>query len=279
MALQRTSLSDLTYETLKERILDRKMAPGERLNIDALTRSLGVSSSPVREALVRLESERLVVLELYAGYTVAPHPTRAYLEQLYDFRIVVEGYCARTGAARRNAATVALLQALIKRMSGTKRLSAQYKEYKKLGQADAQFHQAIVDSACNEVMSEVYASKQTHLLMSRLFRERSGAGRLRGGRRPRCRSGAAGAPGGEPPAAAFLTHRRGGAVRAPPGRHCPLAVTDQTALPTSSAMSRAPSAACASPTGAPKSDFSSADAKPVTTGTIGPLGRPSTKRT
>ena len=42
---QRTSLSDLTYETLKERILDRKLAPGERLNIDALTRSLGVSSS------------------------------------------------------------------------------------------------------------------------------------------------------------------------------------------------------------------------------------------
>ena len=45
MVLQRTSLSDLTYETLKERILDQKLAPGERLNIDALTRSLGVSSS------------------------------------------------------------------------------------------------------------------------------------------------------------------------------------------------------------------------------------------
>ena len=47
-------------------------------------------------------------------------------------------------------------------MAGTKRLGAQYKEYKKLGQADAQFHQAIVDSAGNEVLSEVYASKQTH---------------------------------------------------------------------------------------------------------------------
>jgi len=176
MTLQRTSLSDLTYETLKERILDRKMAPGERLNIDALTRSLGVSSSPVREALVRLEAERLVVLELYAGYTVAPHPTREYLEKLYDFRVVVEGYCARTGAARQDAATITLLQALLKRMASTKRLGTQYKQYKKMGQADAQFHQAIVDSADNEVMSEVYASKQTHLLMSRLFRERSDAG-------------------------------------------------------------------------------------------------------
>ena len=176
MTLQRTSLSDLTYETLKERILDRKLAPGERLNIDALTRSLGVSSSPVREALVRLEAERLVVLELYAGYTVAPHPTREYLEKLYDFRLLVEGHCARVGALRRNPATIALLQTLVKRMAGTKRLGAQYREYKKLGQADAQFHQAIVDSADNEVLSEVYASKQTHLLMSRLFRERPDAG-------------------------------------------------------------------------------------------------------
>ncbi len=177
MALPRTSLSDLTYETLKERILDQKLAPGERLNIDALTRSLGVSSSPVREALVRLEAERLVVLELYAGYTVAPHPTREYLTQLYDFRTVVEGYCARVGAARRSPATLALLRTLVNRMADTKRLGARYQEYKKLGQADAQFHQAIVDSADNEVMSEIYASKHAHLLMSRLFRSRADAGR------------------------------------------------------------------------------------------------------
>jgi DNA-binding GntR family transcriptional regulator len=177
MALQRTSLSDLTYEALKERILDRTLAPGERLNIDALTRSLEVSSSPVREALVRLEAERLVVLELYSGYSVAPHPTREYLEMLYDFRMLVEGYCARIGAARGNPATVALLASLVKRMAGTKRLGAQYKDYKKLGQADAQFHQAIVDSAGNDVLSEVYASKHAHLLMSRLFRDRADAGR------------------------------------------------------------------------------------------------------
>jgi DNA-binding GntR family transcriptional regulator len=176
MALQRTSLSDLTYETLKERILDRKLAPGDRLNIDALTRSLGVSSSPVREALVRLEAERLVVLELYAGYTVAPHPTHEYLAKLYDFRVLIEGHCARIGAERKDPETIALLRTLVKRMAGTKRLGAHYREYKKLGQADAQFHQAIVDSADNEVLSEVYASKHTHLLMSRLFSERSDAG-------------------------------------------------------------------------------------------------------
>ena len=173
----RTSLSDLTYEALKERILDQKLAPGARLNIDAISRSLGVSSSPVREALARLEAERLVVLELYAGYTVAPHPSPEYLKQLLDFRLLLEGWCARVGAARRNAATVALLESLVKRMGQTKRLGARYQEYRRIGQADAQFHQAIVDSAGNSVMSEIYASKHAHLLMARLFINRADAGR------------------------------------------------------------------------------------------------------
>lgn len=175
--LARTTLSELTYEALKERILDQKLAPGTRLNIDALTRSLGVSSSPVREALARLEAERLVVLELYSGYSVAPHPDADYLKQLLEFRIVVEGWCARTGARRRNAATVKLLAALVARMGRTKRLGAKYQEYRRIAQADAQFHQAIVDSAGNSVMSEVYASKHAHLLMTRLFINRADAGR------------------------------------------------------------------------------------------------------
>lgn len=176
-SLQRTSLSELTYEALKEQILDQKLAPGARLNIDALTRRLGVSSSPVREALARLEAERLVVLELYAGYSVAPHPTPDYLGKLLEFRIVVEGHCARMGAPRRNLATLRLLADLVKKMALTKRLGTRYKEYRRIGQADAQFHQAIVDSAGNEVMSEVYASKHSHLLMSRLFINRADAGR------------------------------------------------------------------------------------------------------
>jgi len=175
--LARTSLSELTYEALKERILDQKLEPGARLNIDAIAKSLGVSSSPVREALARLEAERLVVLELYSGYSVAPHPSAGYLRQLLDFRLLIEGWCARTGAARGNPATVRLLGTLVERMGETKRLAARYQEYRRSAQADAQFHQAIVDSAANPVMSEVYASKHAHLLMTRLFINRADAGR------------------------------------------------------------------------------------------------------
>ena len=53
-ALARVALADQVTALLIERILDRAYAPGQKLNIDALSREFEVSSSPIREALTRL---------------------------------------------------------------------------------------------------------------------------------------------------------------------------------------------------------------------------------
>jgi len=52
----------------------------------------------VREALGRLQSERLLTFEAYVGYTVMPLPTRERLNELLDLRHLLEGYAARVGA-------------------------------------------------------------------------------------------------------------------------------------------------------------------------------------
>jgi DNA-binding GntR family transcriptional regulator len=173
-SLVRSTLAEQTYEILKERILDQKLPPGARLNIDAISKELSVSSSPIREALVRLEAERLVVLELYSGYSVAPQPTPQYLHKLLDFRILVEGACADTGARERDPATLATLTNLFATMAKTNRLGTKYVEYRKFVEADAQFHMAIVDSAHNEVISGIYAGMHVILLQSRLYLNRRG---------------------------------------------------------------------------------------------------------
>jgi DNA-binding GntR family transcriptional regulator len=92
-------LAEQAYEIIKGRILDRDLPPGARLNIDALVRDLGVSSSPLQEALAKLQAERLVVFELYSGYSVAPEPSLSYLRDLVDCRILQEG--RGTGSIRR----------------------------------------------------------------------------------------------------------------------------------------------------------------------------------
>lgn len=167
--LVRVTLAERVYETLKERILDQRLKAGARLNIDALSRELEVSSSPIREALVRLESEHLIVSELYAGYSVAPHPTLAHLSDLLDYRILVEGHCARIGCERRDPEIIVLLKQALEKMSQVKTIGKRYREYQRFVQADGRFHQVLVDSARNEVISKTYTSLNALILQSRLY--------------------------------------------------------------------------------------------------------------
>lgn len=176
--ITRTTLSEQTYETLKERILDKTLPAGAKLNIDALSRELNVSSSPIREALARLEGERLVVSEVYSGCSVAPEPTASYLHNLLDCRVVLEGHCASIGAPRKDAKVLEVLRGAYAEMAAIPRIGTKYREYRRFVQADARFHQAIIDSAANEVFSGLYDGLNAIIMQSRLYRDRhSGSSR------------------------------------------------------------------------------------------------------
>jgi DNA-binding GntR family transcriptional regulator len=170
----RRTLSDQTYEALKERILDQTLEPGARLNIDSLSRELGVSSSPIREALARLEAEKLVVSELYSGYAVAPKPSGVYLADLLQYRLVIEAHCALVGAPKRDKSILSQMRQAYDRMAAIPRISTRYREHRRFVQADADFHQALVDSCGNQVMSSTYGSLHALLIQSRLYRNREG---------------------------------------------------------------------------------------------------------
>ncbi|MBB5754831.1 GntR family transcriptional regulator [Prosthecomicrobium pneumaticum] len=174
-SIVRTTLAEQAYEALKERILDQTLPPGARLNIDNLSRELAVSSSPIREALARLEAERLVVSELYTGYAVAPTPSAAYLAALAEYRIVIESHCARVGAPKKKKAVLAAMRQAFEKMNAVPLLGTRYKEYRRFVEWDGKFHQVLVDSAENEVMSVTYSSLHALLIQSRLYRNREGA--------------------------------------------------------------------------------------------------------
>ena len=173
-SITRTTLSEQTYETLKERILDKTLPAGAKLNIDALSRELAVSSSPIREALARLEGERLVVSEVYSGCSVAPEPTAGYLHSLLDCRMVLEGHCAQIGAPRKNPKVLQVLRDAYEEMAAIPRIGTKYREYRRFVHADARFHQTIIDSAGNEVISGVYEGLSAIIMQSRLYRDRRG---------------------------------------------------------------------------------------------------------
>ncbi|MEO3923799.1 GntR family transcriptional regulator [Micromonosporaceae bacterium B7E4] len=97
---RRTTLADDVYESVRTLVMDHAVAPGERINIDALARRLEVSPTPVREALARLESDGLVRKRPLAGYTAAPLLTRTEFDELVEMRLILETASARRVAER-----------------------------------------------------------------------------------------------------------------------------------------------------------------------------------
>jgi len=82
-------LTDWAYETIKELILTLKVAPGTQLQIEMLADQMGVSRTPVREALLRLEQDGLTQVVPRVGVFVTGISQRD-LEELYELRELLE---------------------------------------------------------------------------------------------------------------------------------------------------------------------------------------------
>lgn len=114
---------DLNHQTMhesaagriRELILTRRLEPGERLTQSRLAEQLGISRTPVREALQKLASEGLVTFSPYKGATVAEF-SPSELDDIYSVRIALEGYCAHLAALQITDKQLERLDALFAQM-------------------------------------------------------------------------------------------------------------------------------------------------------------------
>lgn len=90
-------LADRVYHQLRDNIGSHQIRPGERLQEVSLAAQLGVSRTPVREALARLESEGMIVVE-GRGFVV-PELTDADIEEIYQLRFLLEPAAAGMAVA------------------------------------------------------------------------------------------------------------------------------------------------------------------------------------
>jgi len=86
-------------ELIREAIIEGRLAPGQRLKEEELARELGISRTPVREALLILQAEDLVVATPNRGATVRVHDAKD-IQDLYELRALLEGYATRRAAER-----------------------------------------------------------------------------------------------------------------------------------------------------------------------------------
>lgn len=138
------SAQSLAYRRLREAIVSNRLAPGTPLRAASLAADLGVSATPIREALIRLEAEGLVVWRQNRGATVAPLSADE-VRHVYDVRSVLEGLAARLTAARADADLLASLAGILERMA-RHQAAGEYRESIALNRA---FHGAIHERCGN----------------------------------------------------------------------------------------------------------------------------------
>lgn len=160
-------LGDEVYNWVYAQLMSQEIQPGSRISIDQLSRQLGVSQTPVREALSRLEAQGLIVKTHLIGFSAAPQVDRARLNQLYEMRLLLEPFVARKAASVITDEQLDALRQLAADMRGEgERQVMSYSEFAKL---DGEFHDTIARLSGNAVMREALAGLHTHIHLFRLF--------------------------------------------------------------------------------------------------------------
>jgi DNA-binding GntR family transcriptional regulator len=162
---RRQSLAELAYETIAEAIYDRRFAPGEPLTIDELCRQLGMSATPVREALSRAAALELVRQDSHHGFTVAPALTPAEMGQLFAVRRTLELEALAEIAAPPAPERLAELA----RSMAASEHGPNFSDITQFSRLDHSFHREFVAASGNRFLLRSWEGLHFHLRVHRVY--------------------------------------------------------------------------------------------------------------
>ncbi|MEE6287938.1 GntR family transcriptional regulator [Georgenia sp. MJ173] len=163
----RGRLADEVHDTLLRQLMSSRIVPDSRVTIDALARELGVSQTPIRDALNRMEADGLVVRVPNAGYRIAPQITRERFDDMLEIRLLLEPAAARRAAERATASQVSELRRLLEEMAELEEGDGPM-AYGAFGLRDAAFHDLVAQGGGNHLIREALARLHTHVHLFRL---------------------------------------------------------------------------------------------------------------
>lgn len=107
--IQRQNLSELAYSNLRAALMEGRMKPGDELPLRPISRSFGISATPMREALLRLVTERALEMD-GRGRISVPQLSRSALMEIRMIRNHLEGNAARVAAQSASPAGIDALE-------------------------------------------------------------------------------------------------------------------------------------------------------------------------
>lgn len=160
-------MSEVVYNILREKIISKEFAEGERLDIDDICKHLGVSKTPIKEALSHLESEGLVRILPRSG-TFVSNSTVKDIEDSFDVRRVLECYAVEMICLSAKEEEINLLENMVNKLGDLAKhpdIKAIYPEYLNL---DHEFHHQLVALTKNKRLQEAHERENLHAQMARI---------------------------------------------------------------------------------------------------------------
>jgi DNA-binding GntR family transcriptional regulator len=152
------TVGEKVYRRLRSDIISGRLAPSQKLRLDALKEAYGVSISTLRELLSRLTSEGLIVSESAKGFEVAPI-SADNLRELANLRLLLESHALKRSFAAgdmeweaRVVAAYHKLSTMEARMFAGDRAGPEV-----LKRYDAEFHQALISACGSRTLLEAHA--------------------------------------------------------------------------------------------------------------------------
>ena len=155
-----SNLTSLAYDSIKQYILDGKLDEDARLTEEFLSTALGISKSPIREALNRLETEGLIRIEPRRGAYLHEFSTKD-IHDLYDLREALETHAVRTAELSREL--IAGLKQSVRRM----RKLLKENDKPRYIDEDMRFHASLAMATANDRLSRALENVQNQIWIFR----------------------------------------------------------------------------------------------------------------
>lgn len=178
--LKHADLGEQTYAAIRMRILRRELETGQQIPIDIVAAELGVSRTPVIDAMKRLAAEGLVEIRARRGCYVRAL-TIEDMREIFEVREAIELHSIRLAIREgRNAALAQTLEAACEAMESATAGDV-YVDYDRFTEWDRAFHGAIIAASGNRRLEELYGNLHVHLHIMRVhyFRELEAAIRIK----------------------------------------------------------------------------------------------------
>jgi len=174
--ISRETLQEKVYESIKDSIVKNELVPGDVLSIDALAEDLGVSPTPVREALAKLSARGLVKDARNKKARIAPISEEDVL-QTYEVRKLLEPYAMRLAAEKigekpdLKAMLEDLKQIAVETQQTEEEGQLDSSQYDRYARIDLELQEIVEDALGETLLSKCLGQVSNHSLQIRFFAE------------------------------------------------------------------------------------------------------------